>query len=206
MSGPANTARTIALLPALDSLPGRCSGRQRCPSLATSAAAPAVPAPVRAQELASLGVAQAKRHGRTDEAAGELVPAYFGFSSPRSGLSEFRRMTHVFLALTTALLLAQLSTLPASARLLPTSRHPPAAASAPDVKPAPSYDDLVRRIEACWKRQRRRARAPATPSTAGAFNPEIGSKPDLSIIARLRRSSARVQRQDRPESGCSGIH
>jgi hypothetical protein len=87
-------------------------------------------------------------------------------------------------ALTAALLLAQPTegTVPA-----PAATHVPAepgAAVAPEARPAPSYDDLLRRIEALEKTVEERTSPPATRSTAGVFT-QNRFNPDLSIIADL---------------------
>ena len=86
----------------------------------------------------------------------------------------------ISLALTTALLLAQPTegTVPTPA----ATDVPPAAASAPEAQPAPSYDDLVRRIEALEKAAQERTPLPATRSTAGVFA-QNRFNPDISIIA-----------------------
>jgi len=85
----------------------------------------------------------------------------------------------ISLALTTALLLAQPTegTVPTPA----ATDVPPAAASAPEAQPAPSYDDLVRRIEALEKAAQERTPLPATRSTAGVFA-QNRFNPDISII------------------------
>jgi hypothetical protein len=82
--------------------------------------------------------------------------------------------------LTTALLLAQRTegTVPTPA----ATDIPPAAASAPEAQPVPSYDDLVRRIEALEKAAQERAPLPAARSTAGVFT-QNRFNPDISIIA-----------------------
>jgi hypothetical protein len=61
---------------------------------------------------------------------------------------------------------------------------PAGAAAAPETKPAPSNDDLLRRIEALEKAAEERTPAPATRSTAGVFT-QNRFNPDLSIIADL---------------------
>jgi hypothetical protein len=86
----------------------------------------------------------------------------------------------ISLALTTALLLAQPTegTVPT-----PTAPDiPPAAATGAEAGPAPSYDDLVRRIEALEKAAHERTPLPATRSTAGVFA-QNRFNPDISIIA-----------------------
>jgi hypothetical protein len=88
----------------------------------------------------------------------------------------------ISLALTTALLLAQATegTVPSPAATdIPAQ---PGAAAAPEAKPAPSYDELVRRVEALEKAAEARTPPPATRSTAGVFT-QNRFNPDLSIIA-----------------------
>ena len=85
-------------------------------------------------------------------------------------------------ALTTTLLLAQPTggTVPA-----PTATEiPPTAGGtvAPKGNPAPSYDDLVRRIETLEEMAQERTPPPATRSTAGVFA-QNRFNPDISIIA-----------------------
>jgi hypothetical protein len=88
----------------------------------------------------------------------------------------------ISLALTTALLLAQSTegTVPAPATTDTPAR--PGVAAAPEAKPAPSYDELVRRIEALEEAAAERTPPPATRSTAGVFT-QNRFNPDLSIIA-----------------------
>jgi hypothetical protein len=61
---------------------------------------------------------------------------------------------------------------------------PAGAAVAPEAKPEPSYDDLVRRIEALEKASDERTPPPAPRSTAGAFT-QNRFNPDLSIVTDL---------------------
>ena len=86
------------------------------------------------------------------------------------------------LALTTALLLAQPLDSPSERPVATDIPTPASAATAPEVKPAPSYDDLVRRIEALEKAEAARTPPPTTRSTAGVFT-QNRFNPDLSIIA-----------------------
>jgi hypothetical protein len=83
-------------------------------------------------------------------------------------------------ALTTALLLAQPTEGPAPAAIEIPAR--PAAAAASEAKPAPSYDELVRRIEALEQAEQERTDTPKARSTAGVFA-QNRFNPDLSIIA-----------------------
>jgi hypothetical protein len=86
------------------------------------------------------------------------------------------------LTVITALLLAQPTegTVPAPAAAnIPTSAG---AVAAPETKPAPSYDDLLRRIEALETAEAARTPPPAARSTAGTFT-QNRFNPDLSIIA-----------------------
>ena len=85
-------------------------------------------------------------------------------------------------ALTAALLLAQPTEGTVAA---PAATDVPAdqgAALAPEARPAPSYNDLLRRIEALEKTVEERTSPPATRSTAGVFT-QNRFNPDLSIIA-----------------------
>jgi hypothetical protein len=85
-------------------------------------------------------------------------------------------------ALTTALLLAQPLDSPSESPAAADVPTPASSTTAPEVKPAPSYDDLVRRIEALEKAEAARAAPPPTRSTAGVFT-QNRFNPDLSIIA-----------------------
>ena len=86
------------------------------------------------------------------------------------------------LALTTALLLAQPLDSPSERPAATDIPTPTSAATPPEVKPAPSYDDLVRRIEALEKAEAARTLPPTTRSSAGVFT-QNRFNPDLSIIA-----------------------
>ena len=87
-------------------------------------------------------------------------------------------------ALTTALLLAQPLDSPSESPAAADVPTPASSTTAPEVKPAPSYDDLVRRIEALEKAEAARAAPPPTRSTAGVFT-QNRFNPDLSIIAHI---------------------
>ncbi len=96
----------------------------------------------------------------------------------------------IHIALSTVLLLAQPpeSTVPAPSGtdnptlpILPITPIATSPAVAPETQPAPSQDDLLRRIEALEKAAEERAPPLATASTAGAFI-QNRFNPDLSLI------------------------
>ena len=98
------------------------------------------------------------------------------------------------LTVITALLLAQPTegTVPTPAAAnIPT---PAGAATAPETKPAPSYDDLLRRIEALETAEAARIPPPAARSTAGTFT-QNRFNPDLSIIADFAAVGTNVSDQ-----------
>ena len=65
------------------------------------------------------------------------------------------------------------------------------ATAAPESKPAPSTDDLLRRIEALEKAEAARTAPSAKPSTAGIFT-QTRFNPDISIIADFAAAGTNV--------------
>jgi hypothetical protein len=94
----------------------------------------------------------------------------------------------IHIALTTALLFAQPpdgtapETVGADNSTVPNPPVAPSLAAAPESKPTPSKEDLLRRIEALEKAAEEPAVPVATPSTAGTFT-QNRFNPDLSLIA-----------------------
>jgi hypothetical protein len=94
----------------------------------------------------------------------------------------------IHIVLTTALLFAQPSegtvpeTVGADNSTVPIPPVAPNPVAAPENKPTPSKEDLLRRIEVLEKAAEERAPPIATPSTAGTFT-QNRFNPDLSLIA-----------------------
>jgi hypothetical protein len=93
----------------------------------------------------------------------------------------------IHITLSTVLLLAQLpeSMVPAPSGtdnpILPIAPIAPSPVAPPEIKPDPSHDDLLRRIEALEKVAEERTPSPSTASTAGTFI-QNRFNPDLSLI------------------------
>jgi hypothetical protein len=98
------------------------------------------------------------------------------------------------IALTTALLLAQSTEGTVPAATAPDIAKSADAAAASEAKPAPSYADLLQRIEALERAETARTPPPAQRSTAGVFT-QNRFNPDLSIIADFAVVSTSVSDQ-----------